>query len=145
MKDCKFLLPFVSELQKLYPDHKIEWVRSEYDTEHEKINIDDVTYIYTDIGFSEGTPDPNDPLGRTPQVFHASIVVEFNNISKVQNYGGLIVNDPYAGSIPPVKLQIFSDHKCLREIFKFLLETNAELIRKNMENLCRYDNMNKDF
>lgn len=29
MKDCRFLLPFVDELRKLYPDHKIEWVREE--------------------------------------------------------------------------------------------------------------------
>jgi hypothetical protein len=128
MKDCKFLLPFVDELRALYPDYKIEWVRSDYDTEHEQITIDDKPYIFTDIGYSEETGDDGFPK----QVFHASIVVEFNNISTVQNFGGIMVNDPYAGNIPPVRLQLFSDHKCLREIFKFILETDADLIRKQM-------------
>ena len=141
MKDCKFLLPFVDELRALYPDHKIEWVRSEYDTEHEKITIDDKPYIFTDIGYSEEIGDDGFPK----QVFHASIVVEFNNISTVQNYGGIMVNDPYAGNIPPVRLQLFSDHKCLREIFKFILETDADLIRKQMTNVCSFDIMNRDF
>lgn len=50
MKDCRFLLPFVDELRKLYPDHKIEWVRDDTNTEYEKINIDDKTFIYTEIG-----------------------------------------------------------------------------------------------
>ena len=141
MKDCKFLLPFVDELRALYPDHKIEWVRSEYDTEHEQITIDDKPYIFTDIGYSEETGDDGFPK----QVFHASIVVEFNNISTVQNFGGIMVNDPYAGNIPPVRLQLFSDHKCLREIFKFILETDADLIRKQMTNVCSFDIMNRDF
>ena len=141
MKDCKFLLPFVDELRALYPDHKIEWVRSDYDTEHEKITIDDKPYIFTDIGYSEEMGDD----GLPKQVFHASIVVEFNNISTVQNFGGIMVNDPYAGNIPPVRLQLFSDHKCLREIFKFILETDAELIRKQMTNVCSFDIMNRDF
>jgi len=141
MKDCKFLLPFVDELRALYPDHKIEWVRSDYDTEHEQITIDDKPYIFTDIGYSE---EPGDD-GFPKKVFHASIVVEFNNISTVQNFGGIMVNDPYARNIPPVRLQLFSDHKCLREIFKFILETDADLIRKQMANVCSFDIMNRDF
>ena len=89
MKDCRFLLPFVNELRELYPDHKIEWVRDDTNTEYEKINIDDKTFIYTEIGHTL------DELGKD-KVVSASIVVEFQNLSSVSEYMGFTIDDPYS-------------------------------------------------
>lgn len=89
MKDCRFLLPFVDELRKLYPDHKIEWVRDNTNTEYERINIDDKTFIYTEIGHTL------DELGKD-KVISASIVVEFQNLSTVSEFMGFTIDDPYS-------------------------------------------------
>lgn len=89
MKDCRFLLPFVDELRELYPDHKIEWVRDNTNTEYEKINIDDKTFIYTEIGHTL------DEFGKD-KVVSASIVVEFQNLSSVSEYMGFTIDEPYS-------------------------------------------------
>ena len=44
-----------------------------------------------------------------------------------------------------VRLALFSDHKCLREIFKFILTDSPELVRKQMDNLIRLDHIGRDF
>lgn len=139
MKDCRFLLPFVDELRKLYPDHKIEWVRDNTNTEYEKINIDDKTFIYTEIGHTL------DELGKD-KVVSASIVVEFQNLSSVSEYMGFTIDDPYSVIHErTVRLSLFSNHKCLREIFKFILTDSPELVRKQMENIYRLSEMERDF
>lgn len=139
MKDCRFLLPFVDELRKLYPDHKIEWVRDDTNTEYEKINIDDKTFIYTEIGHTL------DELGKD-KVVSASIVVEFQNLSSVSEFMGFTIDDPYSVIHErTVRLSLFSNHKCLREIFKFILTDSPELVRKQMENIYRLNEMEKDF
>lgn len=139
MKDCRFLLPFVDELRKLYPDHKIEWVRDDTNTEYEKINIDDKTFIYTEIGHTL------DELGKD-KVVSASIVVEFQNLSSVSEYMGFTIDDPYSVIHErTVRLSLFSNHKCLREIFKFILTDSPELVRKQMENIYRLSEMERDF
>ena len=139
MKDCRFLLPFVDELRKLYPDHKIEWVRDDTNTEYEKINIDDKTFIYTEIGHTL------DDFGKD-KVVSASIVVEFQNISSVSEYMGFTIDDPYSVIHErTVRLSLFSNHKCLREIFKFILTDSPELVRKQMENIYRLSEMERDF
>jgi hypothetical protein len=138
MKDCKFLLPFVDELRKLYPDHKIEWYRNEFNTEYEEIKIDGVRYINTNIGYHSSDIDDK-------EVFHANIEVHFSNINTKTNYDGLIVDDPYSNLVPPVILEIFSDHQCLREIFNFLLSDNADYIKKRMANLIKLDKIKRDF
>lgn len=139
MKDCRFLLPFVDELRKLYPDHKIEWVRDDTNTEYEKINIDNKTFIYTEIGHTL------DELGKD-KVVSASIVVEFQNLSSVSEYMGFTIDDPYSVIHErTVRLSLFSNHKCLREIFKFILTDSPELVRKQMENIYRLSEMERDF
>ena len=139
MKDCRFLLPFVDELRKLYPDHKIEWVRDDTNTEYEKINIDDKTFIYTEIGHTL------DELGKD-KVVSASIVVEFQNLSSVSEFMGFTIDDPYSVIHErTVRLSLFSNHKCLREIFKFILTDSPELVHKQMENICRLSEMERDF
>ena len=139
MKDCRFLLPFVDELRKLYPDHKIEWVRDDTNTEYEKINIDDKTFIYTEIGHTL------DELGKD-KVVSASIVVEFQNLSSVSEYMGFTIDDPYSVIHErTVRLSLFSNHKCLREIFKFILTDSPELVHKQMENIYRLSEMERDF
>jgi hypothetical protein len=139
MKDCRFLLPFVDELRKLYPDHKIEWVREDTNTEYEKINIDGKTFIHTEIGHTL------DELGKD-KVVSASIIVEFQNLSTVSEYKGFTVDDPYSIALEKnVRLALFSDHKCLREIFKFILTDSPELVRKQMDNLIRLDHISRDF
>ena len=139
MKDCRFLLPFVDELRKLYPDHKIEWVREDTNTEYEKINIDDVTFIHTEIGHTL------DELGKD-KIISADIVVEFQNLSSVSEYMGFKIDDPYSIELEKsVRLALFSDHKCLREIFKFILTDSPELVRKQMDNLIRLDHISRDF
>lgn len=139
MKDCRFLLPFVDELRKLYPNHKIEWVRDDTNTEYEKINIDDKTFIYTEIGHTL------DELGKD-KVVSASIVVEFQNLSSVSEYMGFTIDDQYSVIHErTVRLSLFSNHKCLREIFKFILTDSPELVRKQMENIYRLSEMERDF
>lgn len=139
MKDCRFLLPFVDELRKLYPDHKIEWVRDNTNTEYERINIDDKTFIYTEIGHTL------DELGKD-KVISASIVVEFQNLSTVSEFMGFTIDDPYSViHEKTVRLSLFSNHKCLREIFKFILTDSPELVHKQMENICRLSEMERDF
>ena len=139
MKDCRFLLPFVDELRKLYPDHKIEWVRDNTNTEYERINIDDKTFIYTEIGHTL------DEFGKD-KVISASIVVEFQNISSVSEFMGFTIDDPYSViHEKTIRLALFSNHKCLREIFKFILTDSPELVRKQMENIYRLNEMEKDF
>lgn len=139
MKDCRFLLPFVDELRKLYPDHKIEWVRDDTNTEYEKINIDDKTFIYTEIGHTL------DELGKD-KVVSASIVVEFQNLSSVSEFMGFTIDDPYSVIHErTVRLSLFSNHKCLREIFKFILTDSPELVHKQMENIYRLSEMERDF
>lgn len=139
MKDCRFLLPFVDELRKLYPDHKIEWVRDDTNTEYEKINIDDKTFIYTEIGHTL------DELGKD-KVVSASIVVEFQNLSSVSEYMGFTIDDPYSiMNEKTVRLSLFSNHKFLREIFKFILTDSPELVHKQMENIYRLSEMERDF
>lgn len=139
MKDCRFLLPFVDELRKLYPDHKIEWVRDNTNTEYERINIDDKTFIYTEIGHTL------DELGKD-KVISASIVVEFQNLSTVSEFIGFTIDDPYSVIHErTVRLSLFSNHKCLREIFKFILTDSPELVHKQMENICRLSEMERDF
>lgn len=139
MKDCRFLLPFVDELRKLYPDHKIEWVRDDTNTEYEKINIDDKTFIYTEIGHTL------DEFGKD-KVVSASIVVEFQNLSTVSEYMGFTIDDPYSVIHErTVRLSLFSNHKCLREIFKFILTDSPELVHKQIENICRLSEMERDF
>lgn len=139
MKDCRFLLPFVDELRKLYPDHKIEWVRDNTNTEYEKINIDDKTFIYTEIGHTL------DDFGKD-KVVSASIVVEFQNLSSVSEYMGFTIDDPYSVIHErTVRLSLFSNHKCLREIFKFILTDSPELVHKQMENIYRLSEMERDF
>ncbi len=139
MKDCRFLLPFVEELRELYPDHKIEWVRDNTNTEYEKINIDDKTFIYTEIGHTL------DNFGKD-KVVSASIVVEFQNLSSVSEFMGWTIDDPYSIELEKtVRLALFSGHKCLREIFKFILTDSPELVRKQMDNLIRLDQIRKDF
>ncbi len=139
MKDCRFLLPFVDELRKLYPDHKIEWVRDDTNTEYEKINIDDKTFIYTEIGHTL------DEFGKD-KVVSASIVVEFQNLSSVSEYMGFTIDDPYSVIHErTVRLSLFSNHKCLREIFKFILTDSPELVHKQMENIYRLSEMESDF
>ena len=139
MKDCRFLLPFVDELRKLYPDHKIEWVRDNTNTEYEKINIDDKTFIYTEIGHTL------DELGKD-KVVSASIVVEFQNLSSVSEYMGFTIDDPYSVIHErTVRLSLFSNHKCLREIFKFILTDSPELVHKQIENILRLSEMERDF
>lgn len=139
MKDCRFLLPFVDELRKLYPDHKIEWVRDNTNTEYERINIDDKTFIYTEIGHTL------DELGKD-KVVSASIVVEFQNLSSVSEFMGFTIDDTYSVIHErTVRLSLFSNHKCLREIFKFILTDSPELVRKQMENIYRLNEMEKDF
>ena len=139
MKDCRFLLPFVDELRKLYPDHKIEWVRDDTNTEYEKINIDDKTFIYTEIGHTL------DDFGKD-KVVSASIVVEFQNLSSVSEYMGFTIDDPYSVIHErTVRLSLFSNHKCLREIFKFILTDSPELVHKQMENIYRLSEMERDF
>ena len=139
MKDCRFLLPFVDELRKLYPDHKIEWVRDNTNTEYERINIDDKTFIYTEIGHTL------DELGKD-KVVSASIVVEFQNLSSVSEFMGFTIDDPYSVIHErTVRLSLFSNHKCLREIFKFILTDSPELVHKQMENIYRLNEMEKDF
>ena len=139
MKDCRFLLPFVDELRKLYPDHKIEWVRDDTNTEYEKINIDDKTFIYTEIGHTldEFCKD---------RVVSASIVVEFQNLSSVSEYMGFTIDEPYSiMNEKTVRLSLFRNHKCLREIFKFILTDSPELVHKQMENIYRLSEMERDF
>ena len=139
MKDCRFLLPFVDELRKLYPDHKIEWVRDDTNTEYERINIDDKTFIYTEIGHTL------DDFGKD-KVVSASIVVEFQNISSVSEFMGFTIDNPYSVIHErTVRLSLFSNHKCLREIFKFILTDSPELVHKQMENIYRLNEMEKDF
>lgn len=139
MKDCRFLLPFVDELRKLYPDHKIEWVRDDTNTEYEKINIDDKTFIYTEIGHTL------DEFGKD-KVVSASIVVEFQNLSSVSEYMRFTIDDPYSViHEKTVRLSLFSNHKCLREIFKFILTDSPELVHKQMKNIYRLSEMEKDF
>ena len=139
MKDCRFLLPFVDELRELYPDHKIEWVRDNTNTEYEKINIDDKTFIYTEIGHTL------DEFGKD-KVVSASIVVEFQNLSSVTEYMGFTIDDPYSVIHErTVRLSLFSNHKCLREIFKFILTDSPELVHKQMENIYRLSEMERDF
>ena len=139
MKDCRFLLPFVDELRKLYPDHKIEWVRDNTNTEYERINIDDKTFIYTEIGHTL------DEFGKD-KVVSASIVVEFQNLSSVSEFMGFTVDDPYSIiKERTVRLSLFSNHKCLREIFKFILTDSPELVHKQMENIYRLSEMESDF
>lgn len=139
MKDCRFLLPFVDELRKLYPDHKIEWVRDDTNTEYEKINIDDKTFIYTEIGHTL------DEFGKD-KVVSASIVVEFQNLSSVSEFMGFTIDDPYSiMNERTVRLSLFSNHKCLREIFKFILTDSPELVHKQMENIYRLSEMERDF
>ena len=139
MKDCKFLLPFVDELRKLYPYHKIEWVRNETNTEYEKINIDDKTFIYTEIGHTL------DEFGKD-KVVYASIVVEFQNLSSVSEFMGWSIDDPYSiMNERTVRLALFSNHKCLREIFKFILTDSPELVHKQMKNIYRLSEMERDF
>ena len=139
MKDCRFLLPFVDELRKLYPDHKIEWIRDNTNTEYERINIDDKTFIYTEIGHTL------DEFGKD-KVVSASIVVEFQNLSSVSEFMGFTIDDPYSiMNDKIVRLSLFSNHKCLREIFKFILTDSPELVRKQMENIYRLSEMESDF
>ena len=139
MKDCRFLLPFVDELRKLYPDHKIEWIRDDTNTEYERINIDDKTFIYTEIGHTL------DDFGKD-KVVSASIVVEFQNLSSVSEFMGFTIDDPYSiMNDKIVRLSLFSNHKCLREIFKFILTDSPELVRKQMENIYRLSEMESDF
>ena len=139
MKDCRFLLPFVDELRKLYPDHKVEWVRDNTNTEYERINIDDKTFIYTEIGHTL------DELGKD-KVVSASIVVEFQNLSSVTEFMGFSIDDPYSIiKERTVRLSLFSNHKCLREIFKFILTDSPELVHKQMENIYRLSEMESDF
>ena len=139
MKDCRFLLPFVDELRKLYPDHKIEWIRDNTNTEYERINIDDKTFIYTEIGHTL------DDFGKD-KVVSASIVVEFQNLSSVSEFMGFTIDDPYSiMNDKIVRLSLFSNHKCLREIFKFILTDSPELVRKQMENIYRLSEMESDF
>ena len=132
-------MPFVDELRKLYPDHKIEWVRDNTNTEYERINIDDKTFIYTEIGHTL------DEFGKD-KVVSASIVVEFQNLSSVSEFMGFTIDDPYSVIHErTVRLSLFSNHKCLREIFKFILTDSPELVRKQMENIYRLNEMEKDF
>ena len=139
MKDCRFLLPFVDELRKLYPDHKIEWVRDDTNTEYERINIDDKTFIYTEIGHTL------DEFGKD-KVVSASIVVEFQNLSTVSEFMGFTIDDPYSVIHErTVRLSLFSNHKCLREIFKFILTDSTELVHKQIENIYRLSEMERDF
>lgn len=139
MKDCRFLLPFVEELRKLYPDHKIEWVRDDTNTEYERINIDDKTFIYTEIGHTL------DEFGKD-KVVSASIVVEFQNLSTVSEFMGFTIDDPYSVIHErTVRLSLFSNHKCLREIFKFILTDSPELVHKQMKNILRLSEMERDF
>ena len=139
MKDCRFLLPFVDELRKLYPDHKIEWIRDNTNTEYERINIDNKTFIYTEIGHTL------DDFGKD-KVVSASIVVEFQNLSSVSEFMGFTIDDPYSiMNERIVRLSLFSNHKCLREIFKFILNDSPELVRKQMENIYRLSEMESDF
>lgn len=139
MKDCRFLLPFVDELRKLYPDHKIEWVRDDTNTEYERINIDDKTFIYTEIGHTL------DEFGKD-KVVSASIVVEFQNLSTVSEFMGFTIDDPYSVIHErTVRLSLFSNHKCLREIFKFILTDSPELVHKQMKNILRLSEMERDF
>lgn len=139
MKDCRFLLPFVDELRKLYPDHKIEWVRDNTNTEYERINIDDKTFLYTEIGHTL------DEFGKD-KVVSASIVVEFQNLSSVTEFMGFSIDDPYSIiKERTVRLSLFSNHKCLREIFKFILTDSPELVHKQMENIYRLSEMESDF
>lgn len=139
MKDCRFLLPFVDELRKLYPDHKIEWVRDDTNTEYEKINIDDKTFIYTEIGHTL------DDFGKD-KVVSASIVVEFQNLSSVSEFMGFTIDDPYSViHEKTVRLSLFSNHKCLREIFKFILTDSPELVHKQIKNILRLSEMERDF
>lgn len=139
MKDCRFLLPFVDELRKLYPDHKIEWVRDDTNTEYERINIDDKTFIYTEIGHTL------DEFGKD-KVVSASIVVEFQNLSSVSEFMGFTIDDPYSVIHErTVRLSLFSNHKCLREIFKFILTDSPELVHKQMKNILRLSEMERDF
>lgn len=139
MKDCRFLLPFVDELRKLYPDHKIEWIRDDTNTEYERINIDDKTFIYTEIGHTL------DDFGKD-KVVSASIVVEFQNLSSVSEFMGFTIDDPYSVIHErTVRLSLFSNHKCLREIFKFILTDSTELVHKQIENIYRLSEMERDF
>lgn len=139
MKDCKFLLPFVDELKKLYPDHNIEWVRNEYNIEYEEIKIDGVTYLNTDIGYGEAIGDFGE------KTFHANIVVHFSNVKTEYDFDGLHIEDPYNNEVPPVFIGIFGRHDCLHRIFEFLLCEDPDIIKKEMANLVNIDILNGDF
>ena len=76
----------------------------------------------------------------------ASIVVEFQNLSTVSEFMGFTIDDPYSVIHErTVRLSLFSNHKCLREIFKFILTDSPELVHKQMETIYRLSEMESDF
>lgn len=98
----------------------------------------------TKLSFTQKS-DTLDDFGKD-KVVSASIVVEFQNLSSVSEYKGFTVDDPYSIALEKiVRLALFSDHKCLREIFKFILTDSPELVRKQMDNLIRLDHISRDF
>lgn len=59
---------------------------------------------------------------------------------------GFTIDEPYSViHEKTIRLSLFSNHKCLREIFKFILTDSPELVKKQMENIYRLSEMESDF
>lgn len=144
MKDCKFLKPFEKEIQELYPDHKVEWYRSDDNTEYEEIRIDDKCVMNTDVGeYSDYYNVFNEGDGK--KVFHHSIIVNFPFIDDTYDLMGFTIIDPYKQKIKPIRFELFCDHKMLREMFPYLMEKSDEVIKKVLANLYDLEDAQRDF
>lgn len=142
MKDCRFLQPFEKELQALFPDHEVKWVRDDSNTEYEEIRIDNQMVMNTDVSQFECY---GENFGEQKFARHHSIVVFFPFVDTSYEFGGLQIIDPYRARISPVRFELFCDHKILRELFPYLMEKDDSVIKKVMANLCEMDEAQKDF
>ena len=142
MKDCRFLQPFEKELQALFPDHEVKWVRDDSNTEYEEIRIDNQMVMTTDVSQFECY---GENFGEQKFARHHSIVVYFPFIESGYDFGGLHIEDPYRARISPVRFELFCEHKILRELFPYLMEKNDSVIKKVMCKLCVLDEAQKDF
>lgn len=143
MKDCKFLLPFVDEIRRLFPGHEVEWVRDDSNTEYEEIQIDGQKVMSTDV--SEYESDYCYETSRPKYSRHHSIIVHFPFIKTEYEYEGLHVIDPYRENYPSERFELFCGHECLRCIFPWLMESDESVIKKVMNNLHLMDESQKDF
>lgn len=142
MKDCRFLQPFETELQKLFPDHEVKWVRDNSNTEYEEIRIDNQVVMNTDTSeFTSYDEDFGEPVKKR----NHSIIVYFPFIATGYEMCGFYIEDPYKTKISPIRFELFSNHRILRELFPYLMETDDTVIKKVLLNLYELDEAQKDF